>query len=179
MTDHQETAAGKQLGQGMLAACFVLGLAGLAFIFDGMLDRQYNPNQSPSSYENDQGLKEVVLQQNNQGHYVASGSINGEPVTFLLDTGATDVAIPAPVAVRAGLIAGRQSQAATANGMISVSSTSIEELKIGNILLRGVSASIASNMPGETILLGMSALRQVEFSQRGRTLTLRQSVNQP
>lgn len=177
MTDQQERAPGKQLGQGMLATCFVLGLAGLAFIFDGMLDRQYNPNQSPTSYENEQGLREVILRQNNQGHYVAGGTINGEPVTFLLDTGATDVAIPENIAARTGLAAGRRTQAATANGIINVSATSIEELKIGNISLQNVSASIASNMPGETILLGMSALRQVEFSQRGRTLTLRQSVN--
>ncbi|MFK7865152.1 MAG: TIGR02281 family clan AA aspartic protease [Pseudohongiellaceae bacterium] len=165
---------GKKLGQGMLITCFVIGLAGLALLFDGMLERQFNPNQTPSSFEGANGSREVVLEQNRQGHYVASGTINQNPVIFLLDTGATDVAIPASVAQRTGLIAGSQSLATTANGVASVFATNIEQLTIGNIELRNVRASIAPNMPGDTILLGMSALRQVEFSQRGRTLTLRQ-----
>ncbi|MFT6401763.1 MAG: aspartyl protease family protein, partial [Pseudohongiellaceae bacterium] len=88
-------------------------------------------------------------------------------------TGATDVAIPSRIADLAGLIPGTTSQAVTANGVINVFATTINELSIGTIALRNVRASIASNMPGETILLGMSALRQVEFTQRGSTLTLR------
>lgn len=173
MKEAQNRPPGKQLGQGMLIACFVLGIAGLTFFFDDLLGKQINPNQNPQSYGGNNGFQEVILQQNRQGHYVASGSINGVPVTFLLDTGATDVAIPSRIADRAGLAPGATSQAVTANGVINVFATTINELTIGTITLRNVSASIASNMPGETILLGMSALRQVEFTQRGKTLTLR------
>jgi aspartyl protease family protein len=173
MKEVQNRPPGKQLGQGMLIACFIIGIAGLTFFFDGLLGQQINPNQNPQSYEGSDGFREVVLQQNRQGHYVTSGAINGVPVTFLLDTGATDVAIPSRIADLAGLIPGTTSQAYTANGVINVFATTINELSIGTIALRNVSASIASNMPGETILLGMSALRQVEFSQRGSTLTLR------
>ena len=60
------------------------------------------------------------------------------------------------------------------NGIIQVYSTILDELKIGNILLHDVEASITPSMGGETILLGMSALKQVEFMQRGSNLTLRQ-----
>lgn len=176
MNQQREEAPGKRIGQTMLVACFVIGLAGMAFVFDGLLERQFNPNQTPPSYEHTNGLREVVLEQNRQGHYVVSGSINSSPVTFLLDTGATDVAIPASIAQRAGLVAGSQSQAATANGITSIFATTIDELTLGNILLKNVRASIAPNMPGETILLGMSALRQVEFSQRGQTLTIKHLV---
>lgn len=174
MTEYQERPPGKQLGQGMLIACFVLILGGLTLFFDDFLKHQNNPNQNPASFETSDGRREVVLEQNRQGHYVASGTINGLSVTFLLDTGATDVAIPATIADRAGLSRGSRSQAATANGIINVFSTSLDELSIGNIRLHNVNASITSNMPGETILLGMSALRQVEITQRGQTLTLRQ-----
>ena len=52
-------------------------------------------------------------------------------------------------------------------------SATIAELQIGDILLTGVRASINPAMTGNTVLLGMSALRHVEFTQRGDQLTLR------
>lgn len=165
---------GKHLGQGMLIACFALALGALTLYFDGWLEDQANPNQSPNFRETATGVREVVLERNRQGHYVANGEINDVPVTFLLDTGATDVAIPADVARSAGLQAGMAGRANTANGVITVYTTEVDELVLGNIVLNNVSASITPSMGGDTILLGMSALRQVEFTQRGTTLTLRQ-----
>lgn len=159
----------------MLVASCALALLALTWYFDGWLDRQQNPNRSPQSYQSQSGAREVVLQRNRQGHYVAGGEINGVPVTFLLDTGATDVAIPESVARRANLQSGYPGQANTANGIVTVYSTRISELTIGNIVLHDVPASITPSMPGETILLGMSALQQVEFTQKGSILTLRQS----
>lgn len=157
----------------MLIFSFVLGLGGLSFFFEQQLQQQANPNQNPLSMELNSGVREVVLQQNRQGHYVASGTVNDVPVLFLLDTGATDVAIPESIALAAGLMRGNQSRASTANGVVTVYSTQIAELTLGNIILKGVNASITTSMVGNTILLGMSALRQVEFSQRGNELTLR------
>ena len=158
----------------MLIASFALGLLGLTFFFDGWLEEQQNPNRNPFSSETSSGIHQVVLQRNRQGHYLTSGQINGVPVTFLLDTGATDVAIPAMIAGKAGLNRGFATRAATANGVITVYSTRIDELIFGNITLHNVNASITPSMGGDTILLGMSALKQLEFSQRGSTLTLRQ-----
>jgi aspartyl protease family protein len=165
--------AGKRLGQSMLILSFLLGLGGLTFFFEGELQRQTNPNQNPLSMVLNSGVKEVTLKQNRQGHYVASGSINDVPVLFLLDTGATDVAIPESVALKAGLQPGSASRASTANGVVTVYSTQVDELRLGNILLEDINASITTSMFGDTILLGMSALRQVEFSQRDDQLTLR------
>lgn len=165
---------GKNIGKAMLGASFVLGLIGLTFLFDNLLDKQANPNRDPFSSQTNSGIREVVLQRNRQGHYVSGGEINGLPVTFLLDTGATDVAVPSAIAGQAGLNRGFATQARTANGIITVYSTRIDELSIGNIILHNVNASITPSMGGDTILLGMSALNQVEFSQQGSTLTLRQ-----
>jgi len=94
-------------------------------------------------------------------------------VTFLLDTGATDVVIPAQLAESAGLQPGQAMRAMTANGLVTVYSTTIPTLHLGDITLYDVRASINPGMQGDTVLLGMSALRQVEFTQRADTLTLR------
>ena len=169
-----QKSPGKSIGKGMLIVSFFLGLMALTIFFDGVLQSQSNPNSEPEFNETDNGIREVVLQRNRQGHYVANGTINGVPVTFLLDTGATDVAIPAAIARKAGLKQGYISQAATANGIIQVYSTTLDELQLGNIRLHDIKASITPSMGGETILLGMSALKQVEFTQRGSKLTLRQ-----
>ena len=174
MSPANQPATGKNVGQVMLVLSFAVGLLVLTFGFDGWLDNQTNPNRRPQSSETSTGVREVVLERNRQGHYVSSGQINGVPVTFLLDTGATDVAVPAAIASRAGLEKGLRSRAATANGVISVYSTRINELKIGNITLHDVHASITPGIGGDIILLGMSALQRVEFTQRGSTLTLRQ-----
>ena len=58
-----------------------------------------NPNRAPESLHGN-GYVEVNLASGRQGHYMAGGKINGEAVTFLLDTGATQVAVPTEVAQR-------------------------------------------------------------------------------
>ena len=64
----------------------------------------------------------------------------------------------------------------TANGPVTVYDTIINQLTIGDIVLYNVPASINTGMQGTGILLGMSALSQVEFVQSGDYLTLRQRV---
>ncbi|MGI9251506.1 MAG: retropepsin-like aspartic protease family protein [Pseudohongiellaceae bacterium] len=173
MSEHQHKP-GQRLGQGMLVVSFALALIALTLFFNGWLKQQANPNSNPLSLETADGVREVVLERNRQGHYVVSGTINHIAVTFLLDTGATDVAIPAAVATAAGLEPGLAGRASTANGLVTVYATRIAELQIGNIILNNIDASITPSMSGNTILLGMSALREIEFTQRGTTLTLRQ-----
>jgi aspartyl protease family protein len=78
------------------------------------------------------------------------------------------------LAREAGLERGMAMQAMTANGVVTVYSTLVDDLTLGDIQLRRVRASINPAMSGDTVLLGMSALRQVDFSQRDGTLILRQ-----
>ena len=165
------------MGKGMLVASCILVLIGLTVMFDGVLENQINPNQRPLSTVGETGIREVKLQRNRQGHYVSGGLINGIPVQFLLDTGATDVAIPLDIARQINLSRGIDGRAQTASGSTTIYDAHIDELQLGSIYLQDVDASIVPNMGGETILLGMSALQKIEFSQSGNTLTLRQYSN--
>lgn len=149
----------------------VLGL--LTLVFGEWEEKQVNPNQVPVSAENPDGSIEVILQRNRQGHYVAGGTINGHPVTFLLDTGATDVVVPADIAKDAGLKRGPEARARTAAGVVRVFHTRIDTLRLGDIQLRDLPATINPHMEGVGVLLGMSALRHVEFRQTGSELILR------
>lgn len=153
------------------------GLLLATHFFGGWEDRQRNPNQTPQSVHGE-GFVEVSLASSRQGHYVVNGQIDGQDVTFLLDTGATQVAIPSQVAHDLGLQAGAPVQIRTANGLATAHRTRLERLQLGDIVLHDVSALIAPGMDGDEILLGMSALKQLEFSQKGGTLVLRQSTLQ-
>lgn len=168
----QDAQPGERAGRGMLIAAWVIGLALLTWVFGLWEERKDNPNMNPES-RSSQGVSEVVLRRNRSGHYVASGHINNEEAVFLLDTGATDVVVSQDLAERAGLEAGAMQQAQTANGRIQVRATRLDRLQLGSIELRDVSASINPSMGGDKVLLGMSALGQVEFSQQGDQLTLR------
>ena len=87
----------------MLVICFALALTALTVFFDDWIADQNNPNKDPESVKLADGSLQVVLLRNRQGHYVSAGTINGKPVTFLLDTGATDVAVPAGIAKKLDL----------------------------------------------------------------------------
>ena len=62
----------------------------------------------------------------------------------------------------------------TANGLVETRATRIDELRLGTITLRDVRASINPGMRDDEILLGMSALKNIEFTHRNGVLTLKQ-----
>ncbi|QXH62485.1 retropepsin-like aspartic protease family protein [Pseudomonas azerbaijanorientalis] len=158
----------------VLAWCAALFLA--TRFFAQWEARQQNPNVVVSS-EQGEGFIEVKLVSNVQGHFVASGQINGQPVDFMLDTGATDVSIPADLARRLKLEEGFGVTLSTANGLSQGYRTRIERLQLGDIVLLDVRALVAPGLHGDQVLLGMSALNKLEFTQRGGTMLLRQTTN--
>lgn len=162
----------KQIGKRFAFIFWGLLLAFFYYLFADKLEQQYNPNQNPQSFQ--QGAEQIlILQRNRFGHYVTNGRINGVEVTFMLDTGATTVAVPQPIADHIGLSYGNAISVNTANGIATAYQTRIEQLTLGEIKLTNVRASIVPGMKGDQILLGMSVLKQVEFSQKGDQLTLR------
>ncbi|WP_229801647.1 retropepsin-like aspartic protease family protein [Halioglobus japonicus] len=173
MSQHPGIQEQKRMGAGMMILAWVV-LLGLGVLFFGdVLEKQFNPNQRVDTRIGEGGAREVVLQRNRFGHYVTNGTINGQPVTFMLDTGATGVAIPEPVARRLGIPRGRPYRTQTANGMSTSYAARLDSVAVGDIELRGVQAGIATGLQMEEILLGMSFLKHIEFTQRGDTLILR------
>ncbi|MBO1539408.1 TIGR02281 family clan AA aspartic protease [Pseudomonas sp. OA65] len=167
---------GKRAGRGLmiLAWCAALFLA--TRFFAQWEQRELNPNAQVQSQKGE-GFIEVKLVGNRQGHFVASGQINGQPVDFMLDTGATDVAIPLELAERLKLEKGFGVTLSTANGLSEGYRTRIDRLQLGDIVLRDVRALVAPGLGGTQVLLGMSALNKLEFTQRDGTMLLRQTTN--
>ncbi len=157
----------------MTLAAWIIALGLFTLFFENRLDRQRNPNQSVYTRINDSGVHEVILKRNRYGHYVTSGEVNNHAVEFLLDTGASDVAIPARLAEQMGLRRGAPVQYQTANGVVTAYRTTLDSVSIGPILIRDVPASINPGLQDMEILLGMSVLKRIEFTQRGDTLILR------
>lgn len=162
----------RPIGTAMLVAAFLLLLGLLTLLFNDLIQRQHNPNRQVALSSDE--TEAVILQRNRFGHYVVSGSINGYPVEMMLDTGASDVSIPLAVAERIGLSKGARRVYQTANGPITAWQTQLDSVEIGPLRVTDVRASINPAMSGEqSVLLGMSYLRYLEFTQRGNELILR------
>ena len=108
------------------------------------------------------------------GHFYIETTINNENVVFLLDTGATDIALSSDDAQKIGIDLERINYTKTyntANGVIKSAPVSIENIEIGNFLLTDVPASV-SNGKLDVSLFGMSALERFRFIVDGNKLVL-------
>lgn len=150
-------------------------MASLTLFFNGLIVQRDNPNHALLSSESVSG--EVVLERNRAGHYLAPGLINGHPVNFLLDTGATHVSVPEDIAQAAGLKRGARGMVSTANGVITVYQTRLDTVKLGGITLQNIQASINPHMPDDVVLLGMSFMKHLDITQREGRLTLKVPVS--
>ncbi len=171
---------GQSLGKGMLIGAWVLLLLLLTLFFGRLLEHRFNPNREPAGRVTPEGVREVVLERNADGHYVASGFIDGFPVTFLVDTGATQVAISRKLADRLGLKRMGGALSNTANGVVAVWQTRLKRVRLGPIEQRNVPATILPELrPWGQVLLGMSFLRHLELVQKEGRLLLRQGRASP
>ena len=162
------------LGKSMIYASWVILLALLTLLFNNILDKQHNPNQALQG-QTVGGISEVSLERNRDGHYVANGTINGVEVVFLVDTGATDVAVSPALANQLQLQRGLPVAIQTANGEVTGYTTRLRSVTLGNIEQQNVAATINPGMQVEDeVLLGMSFLKHLEIIQKGNSLTIRQ-----
>jgi aspartyl protease family protein len=156
-----------------VSAGWLLALGLLSLMFQQVLDFLQNPNRNVALTSTASGVQEVRLKRNRQGHYVATGRINGQEVVFMLDTGATTVSVPEKLAQRLGLARGAAQTHQTAAGPVTGYRTVLDSVDVGGIVLRNVRASINPAVTDPQVLLGMSFLSKVEFAQQGKTLVLR------
>jgi aspartyl protease family protein len=115
----------------------------------------------------------VTLAADPRGHFVADGAINGNPVRFLVDTGASSVALPASYAVRLGIDyrKGKRALSSTAGGVVPTYVITLDTVRLGPIELTGVEA-VVIEQGLDIALLGMSFLNRVEMKRDGHTMVL-------
>lgn len=149
----------------------ILGWLLIAGLIWWVMDGQLRPNAHLASVSGERA--EVVLERGMDGHYDAPGFINGQPVHFLVDTGATQVAVSADLAARLGLPKGPAGQARTANGVVTTHATRLETVSLGGLTAHDVAGGILPEMPDNAVLLGMSFLSRFDVSIRGDEMVLR------
>jgi len=119
---------------------------------------------------------EVKIWADSKGSYVTNGSINGQVVHFLVDTGATSIAMNEVTAKRLGIdyrYTGRPMQAATASGITSGYAIKLNSVKVGNIQLNNVDAAVLEGGFPREVLLGMSFLSNVKLERNNNLMILK------
>lgn len=121
------------------------------------------------------GQRRIVLYASSNGHFRASGQINGRTVDFLVDTGASVVSVSQAVAESIGLKYqdGNRIMLNTANGQVVGWQTRIDRLRLGSVEIFGVEAMVSpSSMP--YVLLGNSYLTRFQMTRTNDELVLEQ-----
>ena len=131
--------------------------------------------QSISTAEGNSGSKPTVkLTADGGGHFNTGGSINGRPINFLVDTGATSVAISVRSAQAMGidLSKARVGASTTAAGVVRSYRVMFDKVKVGDISLNFVEGNVLEGMPDDFALLGNSFLSRLDMKREGTVLTL-------
>jgi aspartyl protease family protein len=115
----------------------------------------------------------VVLPADGRGHIFAEGQVNGLPIRFLVDTGASMVVLPAADARRLGIdyLQAPKTRVQTAGGAIIAYLITLDRVKVGQIELNSVDGLVVEQ-GGAVALLGMSFLNRVEMRRNGDSMTL-------
>jgi aspartyl protease family protein len=123
------------------------------------------------------GKARITLYEQGGGHFFADGLINDAPIRFMVDTGATTIALSSATAKRIGLDyrrLGKPGAANTAGGIVRTYNLKLNKVQVGEITLFNVDAGvIEGNFPSEP-LLGMSFLGQLDMRRESDRLELMQ-----
>lgn len=116
----------------------------------------------------------VSLYADSRGHFFGSLKINGTSLKYLVDTGATTVALNSGDAKYAKIDYknGRKVRMSTANGVVSAYSVMLNTLKIGTIILHNVEATVLEGGSPPVVLLGMSAQNKLRIKRENSIMTL-------
>ncbi|MDA3919745.1 MAG: TIGR02281 family clan AA aspartic protease [Salinisphaera sp.] len=149
-----------------IAIAFVLIICVFWFAFHRIIENRQHPNRSlvASGPRDNLGSARVVLSKSLDGQFRTPGTINGQLVRFMVDTGASDVAVSPQVAQRIGLRRGPRITVETATGAHTAYQTHIDRVVVGSIALSNVRGAIVPGMSDSSSLLGMSFLKYVNIN---------------
>jgi aspartyl protease family protein len=116
----------------------------------------------------------IILSADSKGHFVTTGQMNGATTMFLVDTGASTVAMSTAEAKRLGIsyLNGRRGVSNTANGQVLFYGITLDTVKVGDVTLHQVDASVIDGGGMNITLLGMSFLKRLDMQRAGSTMTL-------
>ncbi len=119
---------------------------------------------------------EIRIASSEGGHYLTRGLINGTAVNFLVDTGATSIAMNHYEAERLGIDyrAGTPIQVSTANGIAKAFLVTLSSVSVGNIVVNQVAATVSNNDSPTIVLLGNSYLSKVDLTIDRGVLVLKE-----
>ena len=149
--------------------------SGAVLEIDGQ-ERRYPLGSRVRSSYTQADREEVQIFRDGRGMFTTVGSINGMPVDFLVDTGATSIAMNAAQARRLGIdfrVTGEPGAAVTASRVERVYRVVLDNVKVGAIQLRNVEAVVLDGPQPQRALLGMSFLGRLEMQNDGQHLVLR------
>jgi aspartyl protease family protein len=129
--------------------------------------------QNVAAQPSGKGPAKIVLTADAQGHFYTTGKINGTSVRFVVDTGATLIALGASDARRIGLDPnkGAKGYVNTANGQALASRLKLDTVRVGDVTLNNIDAVVLQHELSPA-LLGMSFLNRMEMQRSAGTMTL-------
>jgi aspartyl protease family protein len=136
--------------------------------------RTLKRGQQYASVARSASAESVTIAANTAGHFIIDGQINGGGVRFLLDTGATLVALSAGDAERLGIDyrKGEKGFTSTANGVAPVYRVKLDTVRVGDITATNVDGVVMEGNSLPIALLGMSFLNRMEMKRDGQTMVL-------
>ncbi len=128
-----------------------------------------------SAYSTAPPRPEVKILPDRRGMYYVRGRINGVTVKFLVDTGATTIALNAGMAKRLGIdyLEGESRLASTASGVVTGYVVNLSSVEVGTVSVPNVEAMVMDGGFPADILLGNSFLEKLEMVRNGKVMTLR------
>lgn len=131
---------------------------------------QHHSSTAPAS----SSAQRVTLNADPRGHFVVDGQINGGPMRFLIDTGATSIALSSADASRLGIDyrKGQPALMGTANGTAPAYRVTLDSVRIGDIVVNNVEGAVLEGSQMPIALLGMSFLNRMEMRREGQTMVL-------
>lgn len=106
----------------------------------------------------------MTLRKSEDGHFWVTADVNGRPMRFMVDSGATFTAISTEAAQAAGIEPsglGLKTVIETANGMVEADRATVKDLRVGSLSMRDHDVLISDGL-GDTNLLGMNFLSELE-----------------
>ena len=151
-------------GKHYLAALVWIALFGIAYM---VIDAELQPKVATVASGG-----EIVIPRSRDGHFYVAGQINGQSVTFLVDTGASTVSVKSALAGRLGLPRGQAVAIGTAGGMTHGEEVTGQTVTLGGITVSDVRIVVLPGMPAEA-LLGQNVLRHLEINQTEERMIMR------